>query len=108
MNPVLISLMNQVKSFLIEHSIESKITASRIFNANVKTLTAFINREHDVRKNNENQNKILSDQKETTVSNFIRSLLAHEISSTHQIVFGAIISLKRARNFTDDSSSIKR
>jgi hypothetical protein len=100
MNSTQTSSLKQTKSWLIEHSDELKMTAARKFNVNVKTLTASIRRENLNKKANEGHNRILSNQKEMTIENYIRSLLIHEISSTHQVVFDAIKSLKRTRGFT--------
>jgi hypothetical protein len=93
--------MKQAKRFLIEHSTKIRIIAARIFEINVKTLIAFINRDFNEIK--EEQNKKLNRHEERAIENFIRSLLTHEISSTYQIVFNAIIDLKRARDATDST-----
>jgi hypothetical protein len=105
---VLIPLLEQTKSFLIENPTETKTIAARVFNVNVKTLVAFINRvvykkKIEVQKKNEEQNKMLNDQEEKAIDNFVRSLLIHEISPTSHVVFNAIVCLKRGRDFTDVS-----
>jgi hypothetical protein len=96
--------MEEARRFLIENPTETKLTAARIFNVNVKTLTASIGR-GGYDGQHEGHNKVLNSQKEKALENFIRSLLMHEILSTHNAVFNAICSLKRARN---SSSSIRR
>ena len=47
------------------------------------------------------QNQILKDHEIKAIDCFIRSLLTHGIPPTHQIIFNAIVSLKRAHDPTD-------
>jgi hypothetical protein len=88
--------MEQAKKFLKENPTESRAVAARIFNVNVKTLTAFIQR--GLGKKNEGHNKVLQDHEINALDDFIRSLLRHEISSISQLVFSAIVGLKRAHH----------
>jgi uncharacterized protein YcbK (DUF882 family) len=73
---------------------ESKAIAAKIFNVNVNSLIIFIKRDSD--QKNESQNKILQNHEINALDDFIRSLLKHEILSTSEIVFSAIMRLKRA------------
>jgi uncharacterized protein YcbK (DUF882 family) len=86
--------MNQAKKFLRENLIESQVVAAKIFNVNRKSLNSFIKR--DSGEKNEEQNKMLQDHEINALDDFIRSLLKHEILSISQIVFSAIVDLKRA------------
>jgi hypothetical protein len=43
----------------------------------------------------EEQDRVLNDQQEQTIQNFIRSLLIHEILLTNDVVYDAIISMRR-------------
>jgi stalled ribosome rescue protein Dom34 len=83
--------MNQAKKFLRENSTESQVVAAKIFNVNRKSLNSFIKR--DSGEKNERQNKMLQNHEINAFDDFIRSLLKHEIL---QIVFSAIVGLKRA------------
>jgi uncharacterized protein YcbK (DUF882 family) len=85
--------MNKAKKFLKENLTESKAVAAKIFNVNEKTLTEFIQR--DSNKKKEKHNKILQNHEINALDDFIRSLLRHEILSISQIVFSAIVNLKR-------------
>jgi uncharacterized protein YcbK (DUF882 family) len=86
--------MNKAKKFLKENLTESKAVAAKIFNVNEKTLTEFIQCNSDEKK--EKHNKILQNHEINALDDFIRSLLRHEILLISQIVFSAIVSLKRA------------
>jgi uncharacterized protein YcbK (DUF882 family) len=88
--------MKQAKQFLKENLTESRTVTTRIFNVNVKTLTASIQR--DVSKKNEEHNKVLQNHEIKALDDFIRSLLRHEILSISQLVFSAIVRLKRAHH----------
>ena len=44
------------------------------------------------------QNKILEPHQEKAIHDFIRSLLLHDLRPTHDLVFNAIVSLKRLQN----------
>ena len=95
--------MENAKRFLIENPTESKTTAARIFGLNVKTLTASICRGSG--EKHRGQNQILKDHEIKAIDYFIRSLLAHEIPPTHQIIFNAIVGLKRAHDPTNGGPS---
>ncbi len=86
--------MKNAKKFLRKNLTESKAIAARIFNVNVNSLITFIRRGSG--QKNENQNKILQNHEINAFDDFIRSLLKHEILSTSEIVFSAIVRLKRA------------
>jgi uncharacterized protein YcbK (DUF882 family) len=86
--------MKKAKKFLKENLTESKTVAAKIFNVNEKTLSTFIRRDSD--EKNEEHNKILQNHEINALDDFIRSLLKHEILSISQIVFSAIVDLKRA------------
>ncbi len=86
--------MKNAKKFLRNNFTESKAIAARIFNVNEKTLTEFIRRDSEIKK--ERHNKILQNHEINALDDFIRLLLKHEILSISQIVFSAIVGLKRA------------
>jgi uncharacterized protein YcbK (DUF882 family) len=94
---IIIIEMKNAKKFLKENLTESKAVAAKIFNVNEKTLTEFIRRDSDVKK--EKHIKILQNHEINVLDDFIRSLLRHEILSISQIVFSAIVDLKRAHRF---------
>ncbi len=91
---IIIIEMKNAKKFLKENFTESKAVAARIFNVNEKTLIESIRRDSDVKK--EKHNKILQNHEINAFDDFIRSLLKHDILSINQIVFNAIVNLKRA------------
>ncbi len=95
--------MNQAKKFLRENLIESQDVAAKIFNVNSKSLSAFIKRGSD--EKNEEHNKMLQKHEINAFDDYIRSLLKYEILSTSEIVFSAIVELKRAHR---RSASSKR
>jgi uncharacterized protein YcbK (DUF882 family) len=88
--------VNQAKKFLRENLTESQAVAAKIFNVNPKSLSAFIKRDSDTK--NEEQNKVLQDHEKNALDDFSRSLLRHEILPISQIVFSAIVNLKRAHH----------
>ncbi len=90
---IIIIEMKNAKKFLKENLTESKAVAAKIFNVNEKTLTEFIRRDSDIKK--EKHNKSLQNHEINALDDFIRSLLKHEILSISQIVFSAIVDLKR-------------
>jgi hypothetical protein len=57
MNPSVSTPMKNAKKFLRENPTESRALAAKIFNENVKTLTASIQRGSD--EKNEEHNKVL-------------------------------------------------
>ncbi len=93
--------MKNAKKFLRKNLTESKAIAARIFNVNVNSLITFIKRDSD--QKNEDQNKILQNHEINALDDFIRSLLRHEILSISQIVFSAIVDLKRAHRLKTSS-----
>jgi hypothetical protein len=93
--------MENAKKFLRENPTESKAVAAKIFNVNEKTLTESIRRDSSVKK--EGHNKILQNHEINALDDFIRSLLRHEILPTSQIVFSAIVDLKRAHRLKTPS-----
>jgi archaellin len=95
--------MNQAKKFLRENFTESQVVAAKIFNVNSKSLSAFIKRDSDEKI--EEHNKMLQKHEINVFDDYIRSLLKHEILSISEIVFSAIVELKRAHR---RSASSKR
>jgi hypothetical protein len=95
--------MNQAKKFLKENLTESQVVAAKIFNVNPKSLSAFIKRDSD--EKNERHNKMLQKHEINAFDDYIRSLLKHEILFISDIVFCAIVRLKRAHR---RSASSKR
>jgi uncharacterized protein YcbK (DUF882 family) len=91
---IIIVEMKNAKKFLKENFTESKAVAAKIFNVNARFLSAFIKRDSDAK--NEKHNKMLQNHEINALDDFIRSLLKHEILSTSEIVFSAIVRLKRA------------
>ncbi len=91
---IIIVEMKNAKRFLKKNFTESKAIAARIFNVKANSLINFIKRDSD--QKNESQNKILQNHEINAFDDFIRSLLKHEILSTSEIVFSAIMRLKRA------------
>jgi uncharacterized protein YcbK (DUF882 family) len=89
--------MKKAKKFWKENLTESKVVAAKIFNVNERTLNTFIRRDSD--EKNEEHNKILQNHEINAFDDFIRSLLRHEILSISQIVFSAIVDLKRTHRF---------
>ena len=94
------SRVADAKQFLTENPTESKAVASRVYGLNVKTLISSMRRGSGGGKRG-GHNKILEAHQVRAVDHFIRSLLAHGIQPTHEVVFNAILSLKRAHNPTD-------
>ncbi len=90
---IIIVDMQNAKKFLRKNFTESQVVAAKIFNINRKSLNSFIKRDSD--EKNEEQNKMLQNHKINAFDDFIRSLLKHEILSISQIVFSAIVDLKR-------------
>jgi uncharacterized protein YcbK (DUF882 family) len=91
---IIIVEMKNAKKFLKKNFTESKAVAVKIFNVNARSLSAFIQRDSDAK--NEEHNKMLQNHEINALDDFIRSLLRHEILSINQIVFSAIVDLKRA------------
>jgi uncharacterized protein YcbK (DUF882 family) len=91
---IIIVEMKNAKKFLRENLTESQVVAAKIFNVNRKSLNSFIKRDSDAK--NERQNKMLQNHEINALDDYIRSLLRHEILSISQIVFNAIVDLKRA------------
>jgi uncharacterized protein YcbK (DUF882 family) len=85
--------MKNAKKFLKENFTKSKAIAAKIFNVKASSLINFIKRDSD--QKNEDQNKILQNHEINALDDFIRSLLKHEILFTSEIVFSAIVRLKR-------------
>ncbi len=90
---IIIVEMKNAKKFLKENITESKAVATKIFNVNARSLSAFIQRDLDAK--NEKHNKMLQNHEINAFDDFIRSLLKHEILFISQIVFSAIVDLKR-------------
>ena len=91
------------KKFLQKNPEETKACAARIFNLSMKTIKSSIKRQSENQR--ERHNQILNVHQTQIMHQFIRSLLTHEIQSTHDLMFDAIRSLKCALNsFYRDSS----
>jgi hypothetical protein len=86
--------MKNAKKFLRENLTKSKAVAAKIFNVNARSLGAFIQRDSGAK--NGGHNKVLQDHEINALDDFIRSLLRHGILPISQIVFSAIVGLKRA------------
>ncbi len=71
----------------LENSTESKEVMTRIFDINVKT-----------RKERDGHNKILKSHHEDAIHVYIRSLLNHDLQSTHDLIYSSIVSLKKSYN----------
>ena len=93
------SIIEDAKKFLIQNSIEKKVTMIKIFNINSITLISFINRDSK-NKFRKKHNKIMIDEKKKIFHQFIRSLLMHEILFIYEFVFSFIVDLKRFQNET--------
>ncbi len=94
----------EIKNFLMKNSSESHAVTVRIFNVNVKILTSFIRRD-ETKQSREEQNKMLKKHEEEAIDAYVKSLLIYSISSTRNIIYNAIASLKKAH---DCDSSSKR
>jgi hypothetical protein len=88
----------EAKEFLLENPTESKAVVARIFDINVKTLTAFIRRDEKGRKERDGHNKILESHHEDAIHAYIRSLLDHDLQPTHDLIYSSIVSLKKSYN----------
>ena len=62
----------------MKNPIENKVTISKIYGLNVKTLIAFIRR-NTINPKTENQNKILKNHEIEAIHQFIKFLLLHNI-----------------------------
>ncbi len=91
--------MDEAKQFLLENPTESIAVAARIFkikyDALAKSIARDAKRTTAVGKRG-GHNRVLNDQQEQAIQSFIRSLITHEILPTHDIVYDAIISIRRA------------
>ncbi len=92
--------MNEIKNFLRENLIESIAVTAKIFKIKYIILTKLIARDKEtiIVAKREEHNRILNEQQEQIIQRFIRSLITHEILLTHDIVYEAIISMRRAYN----------
>ena len=95
-NISLVERLKNAKQFLIKNFTKNKIVTDRIFDVNVKTLTLFMSR--SLINGRGNHNKTLKNHQMKIIHQFIKSLLIHEIQFIHEIVFSAILSLKRTQN----------
>jgi uncharacterized protein YcbK (DUF882 family) len=86
--------MKNAKKFLKENLTESKVVTTKIFNVNTRSLSVVTQRDSDAK--NEKHNKMLQNHEINAFDDFIRSLLKDEILSISQILFNAIVDLKRA------------
>lgn len=91
------SAIENARKFLIQNPTEKKITAARIFNIKPTTLNSAISRDAATRKKG-GINKIMADHEETALRQYVLSLLTYGILPTYEVVFNAIVGLKRAQN----------
>jgi hypothetical protein len=97
------------KQYLQENSIEIMKCAASIFKLTFSTLHSFIKHDKDVEfevlssSQYDEQNKVLQKHEIDALHEFIKSLLSYDISSTHELVFSAISTLKLIER--DDASS---
>ena len=92
----------KISKFLMKNSCESHAMMIRLFDINVKTLTSFI---RDQNKKHEEHNIILKKHEEEVIDDFIRSLLTYSIPPTGEMIYNAIVSLKKVH---DCNASSKR
>jgi hypothetical protein len=92
--------MNEIKNFLRENLIESTAVTARIFKIKYIILTKSIARDKEtiIVVKREEHNRILNEQQEQIIQEFIRSLIIHEILFTRDIVYEAIISMRKTYN----------
>jgi valyl-tRNA synthetase len=100
MNQSQVIKLIEIKEFLRENLIESKTVMIRIFNINVKTLTAFIDREKKERdeKKHEKHKKILKSHHENAIHDYIQSLLNYDFQFIDDLIYSFIASLKKLYN----------
>jgi hypothetical protein len=89
--------IRRAKAFLHENPDEQPITAARIYNLPPTTLWSSLTRPEPTGIRG-GQNKILQEHQKQAIHQFIRSLLAHGIEPTRQLVFNSICHLKRAQD----------
>jgi hypothetical protein len=82
--------------FLNENPDEKPITATRIYKLPPSSLYSAIDRAGSTGSHG-GHNKILMAHHEMAIREFAMSLLSHEIQPTPQLIFQAIIDLKRAQ-----------
>jgi hypothetical protein len=90
--------IHNAKQFLRDEPDEQKVTAARIFALTKSTLCSSIDREKEPPKQHGGQNKILNEIQTAAILEFIRSLLAYDVSPTRGIIQNAILNLKRQEN----------
>ena len=89
--PLAVRIVN-AKKFLLKNPNETKTCAARISNLSMETISSSIRRQSGSQCGGHNQ--VLDAHQIRAIHDFIRSLLAHGIQSTHDLVFSAIRSLK--------------
>jgi hypothetical protein len=93
--------LSKAMEFLKQNPDEKPITATRIYKLPPSSLYSAIDRAGNTGiVSRGGQNKILMPHHEVAVREFAMSLLSHGIQPTPQLIFQAIIDLKRAQNPT--------
>jgi hypothetical protein len=95
--------IENAKQFLKENLIEIIACAACIYDLIEFTLYSSIRRQNDEKTRRKEHNKILSQDETDALHNLIRSLFICDISSTHNLILGAISFLKSAQR--SDASS---
>ena len=89
--------LSKAMEFLKENPDEKPITVTRIYKLSPSTLYSAIDRAGNTGfVPHGGQNKILMAHHEVAIREFTMSLLSHGIQPTPQLIFQAIIDLKRA------------
>jgi hypothetical protein len=89
--------IRRAKAFLHENPNEQAVTAARIYNLRPITLWSSLSRPEPTGIRG-GQNKILQEHQKQAIHQFIRSLLAHGIEPSRQLVFNSICHLKHAQD----------
>ena len=96
---ITISRIEEARKFLIENSIEKKVTVAKIFDVNVYFLKSAIRCDYSELSRGA-RNRILNKNDIKTIHERIKFYLMHGILSTFEIVFNMIVVLKRVRDST--------
>jgi hypothetical protein len=93
----------EIKEFILKNFTENNAVMIRIFDINVKTLTAFIRRDEKKRKDRDEHNKILKSHHENAIHDYIRFLLNHNLQLIHDLIYCFIVNLKKSYNRSSSS-----
>jgi hypothetical protein len=88
--------IQQAKTFLQEHDIETVTTAARIFKIPRSTLSSSIQRKHTQRQGG--LNRILSSSQELVINQFIQSYLDYNLLPTKTVILEAIGYMRKQEN----------